>query len=376
VSRIRVLLVIPTLDQSGAEKQFTLLATGLPQDQFEVHVVALTRGGPFVEELARHGISVTILNKRWKFDPFCLRKLARLIRVLKPDVIHSWLFAANSYCRMVAGGRGQPAVIVSERCVDSWKSGWQLALDRWQIPRTARLIGNSNSVANFYRQQQFPDDRIQVIPNGIELPPVRPDPSDPKLGAEVCDRRAERFGLPKDAKIVGFVGRLARQKQVMDLLWSLVLLKDADPRISLVLVGDGPERDGLERFVHESNLEEHVRFLGHRSDVDQILPLFDVFAMTSGFEGMSNSIMEAMATGLPVVASDIAANQELVYDGVTGFLFPVGDRTACARALLFLFEHPDRAKQMGIAGRERMATEFSVEKMVAEYAETYRSFVK
>ncbi|MDB5385887.1 MAG: epsF 2 [Planctomycetaceae bacterium] len=367
-----MLLVIPTLDQSGAEKQFSLLATGLPRDQFDVQTVALTRGGPYAETLKKHDIPLTILKKRWKFDPFCLRNLSRLIRRIQPDVIHTWLFAANSYVRMVAGGRGQPPVVVSERCVDSWKSGWQLKLDRWQIPRTARLVGNSNSVADFYRLQKFPDDRIRVVPNGIELPAGLSDLTD----SERDRRRAELCGLPPNAKVIGFVGRLARQKRILDLLWSLVLLKDVDSRFYLVLAGDGPERDSLERFARELNVEEHVKFLGHRQDIEQLMPLFDVFVLASDFEGMSNSVMEAMAIGLPIVASDIAPNRELVFDGVTGYLFPVGDRAACARAILFLFEHPDRARNMGAAGRQRMAAEFSVQQMVDRYAEIYREVVQ
>jgi glycosyltransferase involved in cell wall biosynthesis len=371
VPQIRVLLVIPTLDQSGAEKQFTLLAMGLPRDQFEVHAIALTRGGPYEKILNEHGIPLTILKKRWKFDPFCLRRLARLIREIQPDVIHTWLFAANSYVRMLAGGPGQPPVVVSERCVDSWKSGWQLTLDRWQIPRTARLVGNSNSVADFYRQQKFPDDRIRVVPNGIEPPAATTDVSTSErdcLRAEVC-------GLPPNAKVLGYVGRLARQKRILDLLWVIVLLKDVDPNFYLVFVGDGPERDALEQFARDMNIEQNVKFLGHRQDIPALLPLFDVFLLASDFEGMSNSVMEAMAASLPVVASDITANRELVFDGVTGYLFPVGDRTACARAILFLFEQPERAQRMGIAGRQRMETEFSVQNMVDRYAEIYREVV-
>lgn len=367
----RVLLVIPTLDRSGAEKQLTLLATGLPRDEFDVRVVALTRGGPYAADLERHGIPLTVLGKRWKFDPFCLRKLSRLIREWQPHLIHTWLFAANAYGRMVAGGRGQPPVIVSERCVDTWKSGWQLQLDRWQISRTARLVGNSQSVADFYKQQQFPADRIRVVPNGLELPEATN-----LATAERDRRRAELCGLHPGAKVLGFVGRLARQKRILDLIWMLVLLENIRQDVYLLLVGDGPEREGLERFARELNVESRVLFLGHRQDIPAILPLLDVFCLASDFEGMSNSVMEAMAAGLPVLASDIAPNRELVQEGQTGFLIPVGDRAGYARAALSLLDHPDQAQQMGAAGRQRMATDFSVAKMIDGYATIYRDVLK
>lgn len=346
----------------------TLLATGLPRDEFDVRVVALTRGGPYAAELQSHGIPLTVLGKRWKFDPFCLRKLSRLIREWQPDLIHTWLFAANAYGRMVAGGRGQPPVIVSERCVDTWKSGWQLKLDRWQISRTARLVGNSQSVAAFYRQQQFPSDRIRVVPNGIELP----DPVTSLSAAERDTRRDALCGLPPGAKVFGFVGRLARQKRVADLIWMMVLLENLRKDIYLLLAGDGPEREALERFARELNIESRVIFLGHRQDVSAILPLLDVFCLVSDFEGMSNSVMEAMAVGLPVLASDIPPNRELVLEGETGYLIPVGDRAGFARVALSLLDRPEKAAQMGAAGRQRMEMEFNVQKMIQGYAEVYR----
>ena len=369
--RARILLVIPTLDRSGAEKQLMLLATGLPRDQFDVHVVALTRGGPYAEDLKQHGIPLTVLGKRWKFDPICLWKLSRLIKSWKPDVIHTWLFAANSYGRLVAGGRRRPPVIVSERCVDTWKSGWQLLLDRWQISRTVRLVGNSQSVAEFYRQQQFPPERIRVVPNGIELPEAAS-----AMSVDERDRRrAQLCGLPPGAKVLGFVGRLARQKRVIDLLWTLVLLENVRDDVYLLLVGDGPEREWLERFARDLNIEKKVIFLGHRQDIPSLLPLYDVFCLASDFEGMSNSVMEAMAVGLPVLASDIPANRELVVEGQTGYLIPVGDRAAYARAALSLFERPDMSERLGAAGRQRMATDFSVARMIEGYVRIYREVI-
>ena len=366
------MLVIPTLDQSGAEKQLTLLATHLPREQYDVRVVALTRGGPYADELSRAGIPLTVLGKRWKFDPFCLRKLSRQIREWQPDIVHTWLFAANSYGRMVAGGRGQPPVIVSERCVDSWKQGWQLQLDRWQIRRTARLVGNSQSVADFYREQGFPAERIRVVTNGIELPQIA---AGSLTIAERDRQRAALCGLPPGVKVVGFVGRLARQKRTADLIWTMLLLESLRQDVYLLLIGDGPERESLERYARDLNLESRILFLGHRSDVSAILPLLDVFCLPSDFEGMSNSVMEAMAHGLPVLASNIPPNRELVIDGVTGHLIPVGDRAEFARVALPLLEHPELAQRLGSAGRDRMANEFSVAKMVAEYGAVYNEVI-
>jgi hypothetical protein len=149
VTRLRIAYVIPTLDQSGAEKQLTLLAELLPREEFEPHVIALTRGGPYAERLQAAGLPVTVLGKRWKFDPFAWRSLARALRQLQPDIVHTWLFAANTYGRYALPRRPRPKVIVSERCVDSWKAGWQLG----ECRRLLRSIGIAQGQAARHSQR-------------------------------------------------------------------------------------------------------------------------------------------------------------------------------------------------------------------------------
>ena len=363
---IKLLLLIPTLDRSGAEKQFTLLATGLPRDQFDVDVVALTRAGPYEAQLRDQEIPVTVLGKRWKLDPICVWRLKRLLSERNPDIIHSWLFAANASARLVAGKNDRPKVIVSERCVDSWKSGWQLALDRRQIPRTTRLIGNSQGVADFYRQQGVPDDKIEVIPNGVTVP------SEP-LGDR--DAALKEFDIPAGAKVVGYVGRFARQKRLTDLIWAMQLLRQLTDNVYFLLVGDGPERGRLERMAKHMGCDHLVRFAGHRENASSIMRLMDVFWLASDFEGMSNSILEAMAAGVPVVASDIPPNRELVIDGETGFLVKVSDSVGFAQFADRLMANREMAKRMGRAARARVEAEFGVQKMIDAHAALYRQVI-
>ncbi|HVW02665.1 MAG TPA: glycosyltransferase [Planctomycetaceae bacterium] len=363
---IRILFVIPTLDRSGAEKQMTLLATRLPAADFQPEVVALTRGGPYADDLARHGIPLTVLNKRLKFDPVALLRLRKLIRTRRPDVVHTWLFAANAYGRLAAGGRRRPRIIVSERCVDTWKAAWQHRVDRWLAARADRLVGNSQSVGDFYRDRGFPAERIRVIPNGIALP---------ALDASARARVRGQLGIPDNAPVAIYVGRLARQKRVDDLIWSAELVRCIHADFRFLIVGDGPERPALQRYVRNLQAEHSVLFLGHSSEVAETLQAADQFWLASDFEGQSNSLMEAMSSALPVVASDIPPNRELVDETRTGLLTAVGDRAAFAQAALSLFADSDVARRMGQAGRERMSHEFSVEAMVARYADLYREVV-
>ena len=360
---IKLLLLIPTLDRSGAEKQLTLLATHLPRSEFSVHVAALTRSGPYQADLAAAGIAVTVIDKRFKCDPLAYWKMRRLISDWQPDVLHTWLFAANSYGRLAAGARPRFPVVVSERCVDSWKSGWQLWIDRRLAGRTTRLVGNSQSVASFYRELGIPAEKLAVVHNGIDLP---------EIAANARQDLRRELGIPEQSHVIGFVGRLARQKRVKDLIWAFELIRVLHREVVFVIVGDGPERASLGQFAHNLDVGQRVKFLGHRDDAQRLLPAFDLFWLASDFEGLSNSVMEAMAAGLPVVASDILPNRELVVHGQTGYLAPVGDRVAFAQLAERLLIDPGLAGQFGAAGRQRIATEFSVARMVEGYAKIYR----
>ncbi len=355
-------LLIPTLVQSGAEKQLVLLATGLPRSEFDVRVTCLTRGGPYEETLHAAGIPVTLLKKRFQFDPLAFFRLRRHLRERCPDILHTWLFAANSYGRLALPRGTKTSVIVSERCVDSWKS-WQLGVDRRLVNRTDVLVGNSQAVVDFYRPLGYPDSKLRVIPNGVEAPP---------LPVQSRAEFLQELGLPEDARIVMAVGRLAPQKRVADLLWSMQLLRQADRRAFLVIVGEGPLRASLEQYAREVEVLSHVRFLGHRPAAASLLHHADIVWLGSEFEGMSNSLMEAMACSRPIVATSIPPNQELIEHGVHGFLVNVGDSAGFAQYSLKLLYEPALATQLGTAAQQKAETELSIAQMIERYAALYR----
>lgn len=366
--KTRVALMIPTLDRSGAEKQFALLASRLPRDEFDVSTIALTRGGPYEGLLKEAEIPLTVIGKRSRFDPFSILRLRKELQRIQPDVLHTWLFAANSYGRLCSGIIPQAKVVVSERCVDSWKAGWQIWLDRRLIDKTDRLVGNSTAVVDFYRELGVPKEKLVCIPNGID---VEPTPLT-DVGAARQNLLTE-LNLPPDAFVAGYIGRLARQKRVEDLIWAVETLRQIRPSLYLVLIGDGPERNTLESFARDIGCTEHIRFLGHRDDATRWLNLFDAFCLASSFEGMSNSVMEAMAAAKPVVASDIPANRELVVQGVTGFLPKLADTVGFMQFLRRLIDEPGLGERLGQAGQNRIKDSFSVAHMVESYADVYRS---
>jgi len=373
--RKRILQIIPTLDRAGAEKQLLLLATGLPRDEFEVHVCVLTRLGPLWPEFQAAGIPVKVVGKPWKFDPLALVRLARLVRRVRPHVVHTWLFAANAYGRVAARLAGVPRVVAGERCVDLWKGWLELAIDRWLARHTACIVANSPAVRDFYADRGLPAHKFAVIYNGV--PPF-------------CAQRMPReqvlaeLGLPRTARLIALVGRLWPQKRVQDAIWAMDLLRVYPYDLHLLVIGDGPQRRQLERLSAQVDRRDHIHFLGQRTDVLRLLPHCEMLWSPSAFEGQSNAILEAMAAGLPVVATDIPGTRDLVVDGQTGFLIPTPPRAAqmptindvvvrgLCRHTRRLMEDPDLARRLGAAGQRRVQTDFSVERMVQQYAALYR----
>jgi glycosyltransferase involved in cell wall biosynthesis len=364
---LRIVLIIPTLDRCGAEKQLALLATGLPSREFEVHVCALTRGGPLEAPLRAAGIPVTVIGKRRKIDHAAYFRLHQYLCDLRPEIAHTWLFAANCYGRLAARHAGVPIIIAGERCVDPWKQWHELAIDRLFARFTQRIVTNSAGVRDFYVARGLPAAKFAVIPNGIEPPH---GPIETRQSAR--RRLLNELGLPASTRFVGAVGRLWPQKRYKDLIWAAELLRWPHPDAHLVIVGDGPQRRRLHRFTRQIGIATHVHFLGARNDVPRLLPALDCFWLASGYEGQSNALMEAMAAGLPVVVSDIPGNRDLVVDGESGLLVQPGNKSEFARRTRRLFDEPEFAQKLGENARQRMAEAFSLTRMVERHAALYR----
>lgn len=378
MTRKRILEIIPTLDRSGAEKQLALLATGLPKDEFDVEVAVLTRDGPMGELLRAGKIPYSVVGKKLKLSPFAFWKLEKIIRRFQPDLVHTWIFAANAYGRKAAIRCGVKSLVCGERCVDPWKRPWHFFIDRALAKKTDCIAVNSEGIRDFYTAHGLPAEKFTVIPNAV-LPPK---PSK-MTKAEIFARLGIETSDERTPFLIGMVARLWPQKRLDEAIWSCEELKFAGCDFHLLIFGDGPQRDALLRYRDELRLWDRVHFLGHRPDVADFLPHLDLLWSTSAYEGQSNSILEAMAAGVPVLASDIPGNRELIVSGETGLLIPEFDgdkfrrRTMFCKESLHLFhsENASLRRSMGDKAKERIASEFSLAKMIGRYAELYRELI-
>jgi glycosyltransferase involved in cell wall biosynthesis len=364
---LKVLQLIPTLDRSGAEKQMVLLAEGLPRDRFQVEVAALTRLGPLEAELNTAGVPVTAIGKRFKLDPIALANLARFLKSNAFDVVQTWIFAANTYGRVAARMAGVPVVVVAEMAVDLWKGRFARSVDRRLATWCDRLVGNSHAVVDYYRDLGVPDDRLAMIYSGVsdEEPPT-------------IDPRAIRadLGFEVDAPLILFAGRLAEQKRVDDLLKALDLLQHVQPDVRTVIAGDGPLRVRLEETAHAYHLDGRVKFLGHRNDIPRLLAAADLVVLPSAYEGLPNVVLEAMRFRKPVVATRAPGTTEVIIDGQTGLLVPIGDAPLLARAIRDVVRDRVLASKLGEAGRARVEGQFRVDTMVAQFASLYEGLAQ
>jgi glycosyltransferase involved in cell wall biosynthesis len=363
---LKVLQLIPTLDRSGAEKQMVMLAKGLPRDRFHVEVATLTRLGAFESELGAAGIPVTSIGKRFKLDLLALVRLTRFLRARKFDVVHTWIFAANTYGRVAARLAQVPVVVVAEMAVDLWKGRSERFIDQRLSTWCDRLVGNSHAVVDFYRKLGVPDDRLAMIYSGS---------ADESLTVDSHAVRTE-LGLTPEAPLVLFAGRLAEQKRVDDLIKAIDLLQHVEPDLRTVIIGEGPLRDHLEETARAYDLDGRLLFLGYRDDVPRLMAAANVVVLPSAYEGLPNVVLEAMRLCKPVVATAAPGTTEAVVDGETGFLIPVGNVMLLARAIRDVVRDPILSRRLGEAGRARVDTHFRVDTMIAQFIQLYEDLAR
>lgn len=343
-----------------------MLARGLARDGFDAHVTALEGGGPLAADFCAAGIATSVIGKRLKLDPVAFVRLVRQIKAMRPNVVHTCLYSAGTYGRMAARTAGVEHIVAGEYRVDRWKSTWQWVVDRRLARVTDRYAVNSGAIQDYCVEHGLPAEKFTVIPNGVE-PARASDVSRAEL--------LEELHCPPNARLIGVVGRLNPAKRVKDLIWAADLLRVLHDNLRLLVIGDGPERAVLERFARLASDLDHIRFLGERDDVWRLVPHFDVLWNGSGYEGQANAVMEAMAAGVPVVASDIPGNRELVVHGETGYLVPIAGRAARARHTDQIFNDAALAARLGAAGKQRMLEQFTIGENVRRYEELYRQLI-
>jgi sugar transferase (PEP-CTERM/EpsH1 system associated) len=366
--------IVYRFDVGGLENGLVNLINRIPADRYRHVILALTETSAFEARLAQPGVHVIPLHKRAGNDWRLHGRLRKMLRQLKPAIVHTRNLPTLEY-QVTAWMAGVRARIHGEHGRDTYdlagaKRGYNL-FRRMVRPLIHRYVAVSRDLESWLATTvRVPPDRLTQIYNGVDTDVFTP-------------RRGARPGvLPKafasDRTVVfGTVGRLQTVKDQTTLARAFVELLKLEPgareTARLAIVGEGPLRADCEAVLREGGVFDLAWLPGSRSDVAQCLQAFDVFVLPSIAEGISNTILEAMATGLPVVATRVGGNPELVVDGATGTLVPASDPPAMAAAMRRYLVDRGLVAQHGAEGRRVATSRFAIDAMVRSYVSVYDS---
>ncbi len=362
---IHVVHLTYAVSQGGAARVIVNLANRLDPSRFRVSIVTETPAGGLESWLEPRVGLHRVLARRGK-DPTMPFRLARVLRRLRPDVLHTHAWGTLLDGRLVAWGLGIPVMIHMEHGTLEERP-LHRRLQRWVWHRVDALVAVSEELrGRMSRAMRFPAQRIRLIPNAVDTERFQPDEAD-------RDGMRARLGAGRGTCVVACVGRLHPVKGHGLMLEALTRLPDF---VHVWLVGEGELRDDLAAAAGRLGVAHRVHFLGFRPDVVGILRAADILVQPSLREGLSLTILEGMACALPVVATDVGGNRELVSPGETGLLVPVRDVPALADAVRALASDAGLRRRMGERGRARAAERFSLARSTADYEALYAECVE
>ena len=367
-----LLVLISSLERGGAERQVIELIRRIDRRKFTPTVCSLSKIVPLAEGLPDPARELVIVEKRSRFDWSTVGRVAAIMEERRTVVVHAFHFDAEIVARLAAGRADVPVVIASERNSDYRRPWIQRLGQRLTLSRVTLMIANSESGKRFtMRTLGLPAERIRVIRSAVNVERFRP-----------VDATALRRSLriDDDAPVVGMVATFKRQKNHGAFLRMAHTVSKRFPKARFVCVG-APLRDNQQgadgyyrevtKLAEETGLGERLLFLGNRDDMPEVYSLFHVKVLPSSREGTPNAVLEAMACGVPVVATDVADNSYLVPDGEVGFIVPVDDVDALTDRVCQLLGDDARRATMGSRARERAVQELSTARMIEKTEAVY-----
>ncbi len=379
--------VIFQLGMGGLENGLINLINRMPSDAFRHVIICMTDATDFSERLNKP-VEIYSLHKKEGKDLWIYFKLWKLFRKLKPEIVHTRNLSALE-AQLAAALAGVPIRVHGEHGrdvhdLDGSNKRYQLIRKFFRI-LIDRYIPLSQDLSKYLIETiQVNPDKVVKICNGVDTDKFKPDSyfrgnndhsEYPDFLLE--DKSITEKSLEKKTIVFGTVGRLATVKNQTDLLKAFNLLCKENPEadIKLVIVGDGGLKKDLLDIMQAEKLDNKVWLAGARNNVNELMNMMDVFVLPSLAEGISNTILEAMATGLPVVATDVGGNAELVVNNETGYIVAPANINALKDGLKNYLDRPERIKQQGKQSRKRIENNFSINEMMQNYLQTYQTLI-
>ncbi len=360
--KIRVMHLMLSMEVGGMENGVANILRNT-RDSLDNYLCCLEKIGTLGGMLDGSAVSIVNMSKKPGFSIPLIYKLSRLLIRNKIDILHSRCWSTLVYGYAASRIAGTPGLVHSEHGVFNLDYERRRKLYSYIVKRADRLLTVSSSLKDRIEEIVNQTDlRIKTIVNGVDTEKYRPAPN---------RDYGKQFGLKEKDVIIGSVGRLEKVKNYELFIETISRIKDKS--VKGVLVGDGPERSNLENMARALNMQDRFIFLGKREDVSEIMPLFDIYVCSSHSEGLSNTILEAMASGVPSVATRVGGNPEIVCEGETGFLVKPGDAEIMTASIMDLIADNDMLSMMKLKARDAAVKQYSLSRMVSEYEEVYKS---
>ena len=372
--KIKILFIITSSGIGGAEKILCYTATGLDYNKYDISVCSLKKKGEIAADLEKRGIEVCCLHMGgresslgWLSSIIALIRLFPYLIRIRPTIIHSFLFRANILARIAGYLTGIPIIISSVRVMGGEKKYFHY-VEMITSFMVDHYVAVSESVKRYIiDKSRISNEKISVIYNGVNI-----KSQDNTYGQKV----KVPLTIENEDRILMTVGRLHKQKGHCYLIQAVSKVRKEFPKVKLLVTGEGEEENNLKKLVKSLDLTNEVIFAGLRSDIEGILPMAEIFILSSLWEGLPNALLEAMAAGKPVVATKVGGIPEIVVHGETGILIHPRDHDALAIAIIDLLQNRLKAKDMGEAGRIRAGKRFSIYKMIEKTENLYQELLK
>ncbi|MBU1131759.1 glycosyltransferase [Patescibacteria group bacterium] len=355
----KIVHIIGRLRHGGAEKLLLDLCRKVDKEKFDVSVIVLQEDNPMAEEFLEAGIKIKFFHKKNKLDFGIIKRVADYLRDLKPDIVHTHLFAGDFWGGSAAIRAKVPHIVSTKHDI-LYEDFMRSFLTKRMHRKFERIIAISNATRDFMLENEnVPFEKIQVIYNGVDIT---------RYFEEISETEE------KDNIVIGTIGRLSKEKGQKHLIRACRFLKDAD--WELILVGEGPMREELQNLAHFLGIENKVKFTGFAPDVRPYLQKFDIFVLPSVSEGLSIVILEAALRGKFIIATNVGGIPEIITDKETGLLFEPKNIEQLVRHLNWAIEHRADAAKMARRLQKEVMEKFDIKKTVNQYESFYKELME
>lgn len=364
-SPCRIAFGITELDPGGAERMLTELVTRLDRREWEPHVYCLGPEAHYAQVLRAHDVPVTCFSGRGFWSaPSVLWRWTMELRRFRPEILYTFLFHANLLGRFAGRLAGVPHLISGIRVAEK-RNRWHGRLDRWTNWLVERNVCVSRGVAEFVEQSIGLDPgKTVVIPNAVDM----------QRFADVDPADLASLGIPPGSIVMITIGRLEHQKGVDILLDAATRLVPLLPQMHFLIVGEGPDREKLQEKAQSAGIANHVHWAGFRDDVPQLLAASTALVLPSRWEGMPNVLLEAMAAGKPIIATDVEGVSEMILPDLNGSLVAPGDSQGLGDAIVRLAREPDLISKWGRESQRICQERFAIRTFVENHVKLFRQF--